>query len=346
MKNLTLFSDNHLWLQRQAHTTPDSAVRLRTALFDVSMKVVNESKHPVLCAGDLFDRSFNPEAGIVQGMQVGSRCWAVLSGNHDETNREGTVTSLMALAEAGVPVIRSKDLSAPYFEHHDSIYLVPHHASQELFLRAVAQAAAHAAETRDGLASYLVLHCNYDFTLAIEDDSLNLPAHVGEQLLEAFDFIFIGHEHIPSTHQGGRIVMLGNTHPTSFHDISDKFVYDLELETATLTKRMIWSKDEGYLSLKVNSELPDLSKVQFIDVTGTPADATVVEISEYIKTIWKAAPHMLAVRNCIQPEDSLGGVDDVVEDVGLEHLPERIKRDLAGTELEEIFTEVLNGVTK
>lgn len=339
--DITLFTDPHLGTERQAHTTRASAKFLQTALYTAAMNVIQSSKLPVYCLGDLVDKANNNEATVLQAYNVGIACEGVLSGNHDETNREGVVTTLGALAEMGVRVCAAPDISTPYFDCFQSIYMVPHHASQELFEQALRDAAAHAAETRNGLASYLMLHCNYDFTLAIEDNTLNLSRAVAEEIGDAFDFIFIGHEHNGSTHLDGKVVVLGNIHPTSFHDVSDKYTYTLKTETAELTKHLVWSKADHYLELKLGDEIPDLAGKQFIDVRGSEAVENAAEVAAYINEIRsKGDASLFAVRSKVDIKDSLDGVDSEVTGITTEDLHSRITAELAGTELADLFKEL------
>lgn len=355
MKNLTIFTDPHLGTKRQAHTTRESSKRLQEQLYFQAMSIVSSAVHPVLCNGDLFDRSMNSEAILVQGYDVASKCWMTVAGNHDETNMLGSVTSLSALGSVGVNVCAAPDLTNPFWFNKESIYIVPHHASQEVFEQAMREAAHHAVETRDGLASYIFLHCNYQFGLATEDNTLNLTAEMTDVLCEAFDYVFLGHEHNPTTHRDGKVVILGNTHPTSFSDISDKNVYHLELETATLTKELIWSKAEHYLELKVGQAIPDLAGIHFIDVKGVEGVSEASVVSQYIQDVWKAAQYqacgtpgtdlqdccdLLAVRNSVQLKDALADVDDEVS-VKVEDLRSRIAADLEGSDLKPLYQELV-----
>lgn len=337
----TLFSDPHLGTRRAAHTTRESSKELTEALYQQALHVATEQEHP-LCLGDLFDRAFNDEATLVQGYNVASRCIFTIAGNHDSTNREGTVTSLNAISDMGCPVIASPDLGAPFYDvNAHGIYVVPHHASQELFETAMFHAAQDAAEHREGLASFLMLHCNYDCGFATEDDTLNLSPEVAERLGNAFDLILIGHEHQPNTHLGGRVVILGNTHPTSFSDISDKFMYHLNAETAELTKTCIWSKAASFAEIRMGAELPDLSEVQFVDVTGIADAAGALEVAEFIQAVWKAGPELLAVRNSVQIGDHLAGTNLEDSRPALVDLKATIADDLAGSDLLPLFTALM-----
>lgn len=345
MTKIALFTDPHLGTDRQAHTTRASAKALQQSIYEQTMQVVNSTTLPIYCLGDLFDKANNSEAVLLQGYNAGIECEAVLSGNHDETNRVGVVTSLGALAEMGVRVCAAPDISTPYFDTKESIYMVPHHASQELFEQGIRDAAQHAAETRDGLASYLMLHCNYDFTLAIEDNTLNLSRELAEEIGDAFDYIFIGHEHNGGTYLDGKVVVLGNIHPTSFHDIGDKYMYVLDTETAELTKELVWSKSARYLELKLGDTIPDLTGIQFIDVRGSGTVENAVDVANFINELRKCAAEcgdsLFAVRNKVDIKDALDGVDSDVEGITVEDLKTRISKELEGTELADLFKELV-----
>lgn len=352
MSTITLFTDPHLGTDRGAHTTRQSSARLKQALFDQAMSIVKSTEHPLYCLGDLFDKATNSEATILQGYEVASKCALTIAGNHDLLNREGVVTSLSALKEMGVPICATPDLSTPYFEHHGAIYVVPHHASQVIFEQALVLAAEHAAKLREGLASYLLLHCNYNFNLAVEDNTLNLPEPLAAEIGESFDHIFIGHEHNWSTHLDGKVVVMGNTHPTSYHDLSDKYVYHLDLETAKYIKECVWSMDKRYLEVRLGDPIPDLAGIQFINVVGQEAVGSAAEVSDYINSLWKAGEYkvdgsdeprndLLAIRNKVALKDVLDGVDTAAESVQLEDLQTKLRHDLEGSDLQQLFDELL-----
>lgn len=342
MTTYTLFTDPHLGTRRAAHTTRESSKRLTLALFKQAWDIIEDAEKSI-CLGDLFDRAFNDESILVQGYEIARNCMWTLAGNHDETNREGTITSLRALQEMGCAIISSPSLSEPYFDNFEPLYFVPHHASQELFEQAMREAAEHAARERAGRASVLMLHCNYDQPFATEDDTLNLSPAIAQKLLESFDYIFLGHEHKPSTHFDGRVVILGNSHPTSFGDLSDKFSYQLEItdDSIDLAKTRVWSKDERFASVMFGQELPDLSGVQFIDVIGAADEA--VAVADFMQQVWENAPDALAVRNSVSVA-GVNVVDDEAEKPVVEDLRTRISRELEGSDLAELFSELAKEV--
>ena len=102
-----IFSDPHLGVGRQAHTTAESSKRLDKAIFAAAMQAKSE-EHPNFIAGDLFDKTFNSERVICQGIAVAAGNTVTLAGNHDETNREGTICSLEVVQQAECQVLRNK----------------------------------------------------------------------------------------------------------------------------------------------------------------------------------------------------------------------------------------------
>lgn len=342
---LTLFTDPHLGTRRAAHTTRESAKRLQTALYESALNIVEGTPNPV-CLGDLFDRSFNSEDTLLQGYNVAAHCKFTIAGNHDSTNRADTLTSIDALAEMDLSIIRAPTLSDPYWDYTEpGIYVVPHHASQELFEKAMQEAAIDASVRREGKASVLMLHCNYNWHMEIADDTLNLSEELAEQLLTSFDYIFIGHEHKPSKHLDGRVVVLGNIHPTSFSDISDKFKYTLDItdDSVELSQERIWSLEKSYLKLRVGEPLPELDGVQFVDVEGIGSDEDALIVSQYIKEIWDNGPDLLAVRNGVDLKNHLDTLDDV-EPVQVVDIAARIESDLEGSDMLPLYKRLLKEV--
>ncbi len=335
---ITLFTDPHLGTRRTAHTTRESSKKLTAALYEQAMRIVTNAENPV-CLGDLFDKSANPEEIIVQGFNVASRCRWTLAGNHDCSNRADTVTSLDAIKEMGCSIISSPNLHAPYFDAHGPLYFVPHHASQQLFEQAMVDAASHAADERAGKASVLMLHCNYDQPFAKEDDTLNLSPAVAEQLLVAFDYIFLGHEHKPSKHLDGRVVILGNTHVTSFADISDKYCYTLSIgdDHVSLDKQLIWSTSERFREIRFGDEIHDLTGVQFVSVFGIAEAEQSVAVADFVQEIWAGGADLLAVRNNVMIGQAFNEVQEPGESK-LGDLKAHIAAELQGTDLADLFS--------
>lgn len=338
-----LFTDPHLGTKRAAHTTRDSAERLKSMLYTNAL-VASEPMNSI-CLGDLFDKAYNDESTLIQGYTVAHRCLQTLSGNHDETNRVGAITSLQALKQMGAPIVSCPDLFTPYFENFEEFWIVPHHASQEVFDEALRDAADLRSDTQDyadGKHAYLLLHCNYDCPFDTEDSTLNLSPELAEELLETFTRVFIGHDHNPKMLMNDRVVVMGNTHPSSFSDVSNKYRYVLDVSTDELTKVLIWSETDNYREVEFGSPIPDLAGVQFVDVVGSEAVDNAVDVADYVRSIWDASGRLLAVRNNVMVIDHLAAEGADSQAPALVDLSRRIESDLEGSDLQGYYKHLLS----
>lgn len=333
---ITLFSDPHLGIQRQAHTTADSKKRLNQAVFKHAMLAsVGDN---AICLADLFDKDSNDEATILQGMRVAAQCEVVLAGNHDLPNREGKTSSLQLINEAMGET--STVVIAPLHEAEVTrgsvgdvnVTIIPHLSTQQLFDQAVDDACS------ESIGGLLLTHCNYDNGFAQDDASLNLSKGQAERLLEHYQMILSGHEHNYSEHFGGRLVMVGNTFPTSFGDISDKFVWTFD-QKAGLTKEQIWSKDKHYRRIEVSDDLElddNLLEVQFLDIDGRINPDKGPELAEFIQSLWEGFGALLMVRNNVTyTTDSQ--LTSASEGARIHDLPKQIGDDLANTDLKPLW---------
>lgn len=335
-----LSSDYHLGTRRAAHTTRDSARKLQQLLYTQAL-VATEPLNSI-CLGDVFDRPYNDETTLVQGHTIASRCELVLSGNHDEPGRESATTSLRALEQLGSPIVAAPDLSTPYFHTWNQFWIVPHHASQAMFeeaLKAAAEDSGLLSENRGH--RYLLLHCNHDCPFDTEDSTLNLSPEMVEKLLQSFTRVFSGHEHNPKVLYDGRLVIVGNTHPSSFGDVSDKFRWDLDARTDELTSVRIWDKSTNYMEIEYGSAIPDLTGVQFVDVVGAEPVENGVEVADYVRSIWEAGDGLLAVRNNVEIIDHLADSDVDTSKPALVDLKQRIHDDLEGSDLQPLYQRLM-----
>lgn len=343
--SILFFTDPHIGLNRVTNTTPASRVKLKDAVFGKVLSVVDKASCNV-CIGDLFDTYSNDEADLLAGDVLLSELDVCLAGNHDVTNRKDSIGSLQFLStwHAGKVWLTPFGEAGVRSLHTGEALLVgvPHTASQELFEQSLevahAEAASNAEVRKRGLPMILLLHCNYECPFAEAETTLNLTEAWATKLLEVYDYVILGHEHQPRDLFGGRLVILGNTHPTSFADISDKRV--AVLEGGKLTFRTVWSAAEGYVVWD-HSQVPETCDQQFVRITGQLDAAGAVEISKKIATLWKNSPNLLAVKldAVIQQADVKEG-----EKVNVESLPETIRKDLAGTDMEHLFNELLDRV--
>lgn len=288
----TIFTDPHLGTSRSAHTSRSSSELLRKRLYSEAMKLA--SLENSICVGDLFDSSTNNEETLLQGFNVANLCKYVLAGNHDEDNIVNRVTTLRAIQSLGVKsVVASPDLSHPSCHIDGGLAFVPHQLSQSLFLDSLDMVMRRAPQ-----GSVLFLHCNYSFEMNNQSTAtLNLPEDIAKQLLSKFNYIFLGHEHGQKEHLDGRVVIVGNTFPTSFSDISSKRYVELSKNLEVVKSVPTFEVETGLLSINVNS-LPKVSDVQaasFVDVTGQlDNSADFVKMQNHL---WSINPELYAIRN-------------------------------------------------
>lgn len=334
MYKLGLFSDPHIGLERRAHTTTSSRKTLTTALYNAGLSAADKLKETaseVLCLGDLFDKSHNSEVIIMQGLQVSQLCDVVLGGNHDVPNREDTVSSLEIVKEANleignlvVPIVGETLFGIFNYKDVDVI-AVPHQSSQELFDEVLEQVIKH--EGTDDKLEIVIMHCNYECGYADNEISLNLTSEMADKLLDRFDYVFIGHEHEHRSLKDDRLIITGNTHPTSFSDISDKFVWYIT-EDNEVVKEKIWDMDEKFAELNMTSLdlIETCIGAEFIDVCGVLSAEDYAGVADFMVQMWKANPQAYMIRNNLKVIES-----ESIEEVGLteiDNLPAHITEEL------------------
>lgn len=342
---MRIFTDPHQGLNRKAHTTQKSREKLAEALCE-GTRFASETGSPlsVVCAGDLFDQHSNSEATILAAAKSIRCCDVVLAGNHDSLNESEAEGSLDIIGQLlkDTDIIKSPDFGKPYFdsgilEAMDLIF-VPHQATQDIFDAAVEQVSGY---TKNHWRA-VFLHCNYENAMTEGSDiSLNLTRAQAEKLLKVADYIFLGHEHEPRELLDGRLVILGNIHPTSFGDISDKYYYDL---TATeLKKTKIWDMGTGYAKIEYDGKtLPALPKeAQFIDIQGRISIDKGADLAEYISHCWEELDPLMVRNNVTFVTES----HQSVEAVDFHTLPDEISKELDGTALQEKW-EYYRGLVK
>lgn len=335
------WSDPHLGLNRTSHTTVASRKALREALFNQAMKMPGHS----FCLGDLFDTSNNDEDTIWQGYRVSKTC-LVLAGNHDSTNRDSKLSSLSALAlidgRPGSFIHGDGDTCFDYEIGFDDavLYSIPHKRTQILFDETLQAALTKGRVNKAVRPLVLLLHCNYDSAFADNDTSLNLTRDQAKQLLDVFDYVLIGHEHIARADFGGRLQILGNIHPTSFSDISDKYLW--KLEDGRLSSELIWSTD-NYLKLDWEHFLSDAldSHIEFLEIVGTAPASKMPEIARRVQKFWSDHPETYMVKNAVKTETI--EVVTVTTSKALD-VPSKITAMLEDTKLKPIWEHYLEQV--
>lgn len=332
---ITFFTDPHLGRSAKAHTTPVSRTKLDLTLYCQANYSCREN---TVCLGDLFHRSHNDENVIKRGAEIVERCDYVLAGNHDLPNRVGGNSSLELIASIGN--LDQKIISAPISESRvfnteidgASLTLIPHHTSQELFDNALEQA--------DG-GDILCLHCNVNNGFVVENNAaLNITTEQLEKLLDVYKYILIGHEHNYKEMFDGRVKILGNTHPTSFSDVSNKYIHHYDPKSDTWEQEEIWSADVSSIKIDFKSlYTTDLTDFSFIEIVGTLESLEhTKEVTEAIRRLWANSPELLMLRNNTELK-ALETTKIVTSDFDIENLVTVIDVMVKDSPLENVWNK-------
>ena len=328
---LIFYTDPHIGVNRTGNTTPASREKLKESINNTVGKILGRRQEGdyLICLGDLFDTYSNPESVIRQGSTIVEMTDLILAGNHDVVADADKVGSL-ELIMGHHP---SKVIYAPFNEPHCdvrtfdgvAVVAVPHVTTQDLFEESLS-IAIEKAELMTGMQRMLCLHCNYDSPHELTETSLNLTPERVQQLLGSFNYVLLGHEHQPRDLFGGRLIILGNTHPTGFSDISPKRI--AILDDKVLHFEEVWSEHEGYGEF-YSDDLPALHATlnQFVRIKGSVSSDQMAGVSKAISTLWKTSPNLLAMKSEVTVSDVPQQEADQGE-MTPETLPALIEREL------------------
>ena len=310
---ILIYSDPHLGLSLGAHTTVASRLRLQKKLEEHLLdKVLSQNRADMaICAGDFFHKHQNTEELLSRAWPLAEMTSLILSGNHDVTNDADKVGSLELLrrinpARIEDPWIVPVEFNQPYYEsvwfgkgsNPCEICLVPHHSTQALFEQTLENILVD-VPTGPRAVRLLVLHCNYNSPFVLEDGSLNLTRAKAGQLLNLFDKIVIGHDHNPKEDFGGRLVVLGNTHPTGFGDLSNKRIMLFDEATGSHSFETIWEVAKGFQEVRYNELAGVRPGVEFLQVTGEVGPEELHEVMQQLRKLWVSREDLFAVRSLV-----------------------------------------------
>lgn len=239
MTKVLLYSDPHLGLKRQANMTPTSAKARDEETHAALSELLDQFEYSI-CVGDFFDVYSNSEETIFNALPIAEKTKYILAGNHDIKNVVDSVSSLRLIDELYENCIFERET----WTHGDcDFYFLPHCFSQQEFDEELA--AIETDARRNEAIRILFLHANYANDLVSEDQvSLHLPRDRAKELLATFNYIFIGHEHLPREDLDGRVQIVGSFRPTAFDNLCDKRVLLLDTQTGKLGSEIVWSAEE------------------------------------------------------------------------------------------------------
>lgn len=338
-----IFTDPHLGLSLRSNTTPASRVLLMQALEQQLIQILDHDG-PKICIGDFFHTYSNDEATLSRTFPLLQQLDLCLAGNHDLISIRDRMGSLQLLSELhpGVVVHTPFGEAGAFVREIDGVRFiaVPHTTTQDLFEGSLRQAQELSGQGTG--PCILLTHSNYENNFVRDQESqLHLSREQAEGLLNHFDYVVLGHEHIPRDDLDGRLIILGNTHPTGFADMSDKRV--MYVEDGKIRFEPVWSMAEGYREYSLDT-LPEAAPCPFIRLNDTLDRSDIRTMTQKVAAIWRNSPELLAFKVNVQ----LNGVEaldvDNLQHEQLERLPELIRRELQQRpELASLWDEFTTG---
>lgn len=316
MSEIVLFTDPHLGLKRSVGVTSKSQKLYQQLLYDTALSIVESNPGvPKFCLGDLFDESSNNEDVILQGYSIASKCEMVLAGNHDVMNRADMFGSLHLVNKLFhenkkvSPVAISPNPGAWYFQScrvgELAIFSIPHCFNQKIFEESLDKAAEAAACVKGSKA--LFLHCNVgDAFGKLEGggSSLWLTEEMQEKALKVFDKILVGHEHEPKELHQGRLVILGNTFPVSYGEISPRFIYKMDTVTTELTKYPLFKVEDIYAKVDVGTFLELGGDFQFtqnlVEICGAIEERNLAALGRAMIKAWENNSSVCSIKKSVE----------------------------------------------
>ena len=317
---MLIINDVHIGVARKGGTTPASQEALRGFLFAGLRKLLEGSDEDTLVTlGDLFDDFSIPMRDWVETFQVLTE-WldkghhlVLVAGNHDNSPRADKVSSFTALGavlkESYKHSVKVIDVGQSGWVDNDTL-AIAHCANQDLFNLEIAKALKACPRN-------LLVHCNYANGFAAESDhSLNLSMEQAAELANNGTRVIFAHEHQAREDLNGKVVVLGNQHPTSVSDClgnSHKYAHILGDEDhgsdGALTKVETWREDGSF----VLADWQDLADVdgQFVRVTGT---ATAAQASDVVNAIaaFRQRSDAFVITNAVRVE-GIAEIDELPE---------------------------------
>lgn len=336
---ILFFTDPHIGLKRKANSTALSSQLREKAALSTLHDLLNTTDAHRVCLGDLFDTKSNSEETLKDAFGIVARTDVVLAGNHDVSNREGSVSSLQLLKEVFKDEILINEIgeSDSQFVDFDAarLVLVPHVASQELFDAALDDAIVAAEKCQTW--KILCLHCNVMTNFDMDDTTLNLTKERAEQLLGHFHFILVGHEHTARDLYDGRLKVIGSTYPTAFDNLDQKRAVLFDSDKGAFEDIPLWSPEENAWA-GVASEVPESPFYRFYDIQD---DMDLGEAQKLAVSLFDRGAFGVRVKR-----EAVAEAELEAPATALEYLPQTIDQDIRGNRPDLIapWEEIQNAV--
>lgn len=305
-----LTTDWHLGVHRGAGTTPTSAAALRDNLKLRFAAELSDCDH--LVCGDLLN-DFTVDTTELIGVYEIIANWlsaygkklCLLRGNHDYQPRGDKSSSFDLLGRILQGQFPDQVTVANSVTTWKQFTLVPHLANQDLLTLELSRL----ADVKDRV---IVFHCNIDNRFVADSQhSLGLASEQLKPLVDHGNLIVVGHEHQGRKLLGGRLLVLGNSAPSSIADcLGNDFKYSATVKGTEYSLEPIWDALGSYTEVDWEKlHEPIASTIQFIRITGT---ATAAQASDVISAIarYRASSSALVISNAVVVE-GVAGMDEL-----------------------------------
>ncbi len=278
-------TDWHIAVSRSGGTTPASQTELRKYILKSFADCLDGTDH--LVCGDLFNSFMVETAEVLETYKVLAtwlakygKSLALMRGNHDFSIRgsqESSFDLLSSILQIHFPaqVIVARDVTI-----WKNFILVPHLPNNDLLDMAI-------EDIEFVKDKFVVFHANLDNPWAeAADHSLNVSMQQAKDLVARGATVLFGHEHVSRRLLGDKVVVLGNTAPSSISDcLGNDFKFAHRLEDGVLSTIPTWSRSgpNGYVEMDWQ-ELDYDAEASFIRVTG---EATAEQAEAVVEAIAK-----------------------------------------------------------
>jgi metallophosphoesterase superfamily enzyme len=272
MRDYLIVNDIHLGVQRNAGTTPKTAVAIKAYLLSNLRELMfaHLDKH-IIINGDIFDQ-FNVSLNDAFDFFLLCKEWLEQSydtcdlylaeGNHDLSKNSANMCSL----EFVVGALNSERVilvDSPMEIVGHGIYIIPHVANQDMFDMELVKA----AELKDTL---ILVHANYDNNFTLQSDhSLNVSREEALKVIENNNTLMFGHVH-QQARPHDRIIVAGNQWPSSVADClgnTTKQAFIFSPSSRSVNSVQTWTREGSFIELPWE-ELEYVGEYEFVRVVG------------------------------------------------------------------------------
>lgn len=310
MRQKLIINDVHLGVQRNAGTTPKTAVALKAYLLgklrDLMFKHLDKD---IIFNGDVFD-VFNVSLTDAFDFYLLCRDWLAASegkltlaeGNHDLSKNSANMCSL-AFVVGALNSDRAELVEQAMIYPGDDIVILPHVANQDMFDLELEKASKFTG-------CLILLHANYNNGYAVlSDHSLNVSYEQTKLIADNNNIVIFGHVHQQSKPMKN-VYVQGNQWPSSIadclgNDSKQAFIFDPV--SRSVNSEITWTAAESFAEINWD-DLDKSEDREFVRVTGDCPSALAADMIAAISK-YRQRSTSFVVTNAVR----VAGVADIAD---------------------------------